>query len=180
MSEAFQPVLTARMHKPDSAAIESYVADGGYQENRQVIMPYRRPRDGSEPPAWQHDLNTVLKRVRAHIEHAFAHMKWWNILRNCRHTELGKWGWRLFARKGHRNIAVGAIARKLATQAWHLLRGNKPELLEPSKSRHTKLRTLTVLLGKALRTEMQLPPTIAECITHFDQKIANSKKLLKT
>ncbi|NED56404.1 hypothetical protein G3I24_36665 [Micromonospora aurantiaca] len=52
-------------------------------------MPYRRPRDGSEPPARQHELNTVRKRVRARIEHAFAHMKWWNHLRNCRRQRDG-------------------------------------------------------------------------------------------
>ena len=93
--------------------------------------------------------------------------------------ELGKWGWRLFARKGQRNIAVGAVARKLATQAWHLLSGNKPELLEPTKSRQTKLTKLTVMLGKALRTEMQLPPTISDCIAYFDNQILKSKKHLQ-
>jgi hypothetical protein len=65
------------------------MADGGYQGNRQVIMPYRRPRDGSELPAWQTELNIVHKRVRARVEHAFAHMKWWNILRNCRRKRNG-------------------------------------------------------------------------------------------
>lgn len=59
------------------------MADGGYQGNRQVIMPDRRPRDGSELPAKQHELNTVRKRVHARVEHVFARMKWWNILRNC-------------------------------------------------------------------------------------------------
>ncbi|MQY09242.1 hypothetical protein ACRB68_73570 [Actinomadura sp. RB68] len=38
------------------------MADGGYQGNQQVIMPYRRPRDGGELPAWQHDLNTIHKQ----------------------------------------------------------------------------------------------------------------------
>lgn len=51
------------------------MADGGHQGNRQVITPYRRPSDGSGLPAWQHELNTVHKRVHAHIEYAFAHMR---------------------------------------------------------------------------------------------------------
>ena len=69
----------------DTACRGAHVmADGGYQGNRHVIMPYRRPRDGSELPAWQHELNTVHKRVRARVEHVCAHMKWRNILRNCR------------------------------------------------------------------------------------------------
>jgi hypothetical protein len=65
------------------------MADGGYIGNRQVIMPYRRPRDGGELPAWQVELNTVHKKVRARVEHAFAHMKFWNILRNCRRKRDG-------------------------------------------------------------------------------------------
>ena len=38
------------------------------------------------------------------------------VLRMGRHTVLGKWGWKLFARKGNRNVAVTAVARKLVVQ----------------------------------------------------------------
>ncbi|MES2570179.1 MAG: hypothetical protein V4710_09015 [Verrucomicrobiota bacterium] len=38
------------------------------------------------------------------------------VLRVGRNTTLGKWGWKLFARKGARNIAVAAVARKLVVQ----------------------------------------------------------------
>jgi hypothetical protein len=38
-------------------------------------MPYWRPCDSSELPAWQHELNTVHKSVRTRIAHAFARMK---------------------------------------------------------------------------------------------------------
>lgn len=65
------------------------MADGGYIGNRQVIMPYRRPHDGGELTAWQVELNTVHKKVRARVEHAFAQMKFWNILRNCRRKREG-------------------------------------------------------------------------------------------
>lgn len=44
---------------------------------------------GSELPAWQQELNTVHKRVRARVEHALCQMRWWNILRNCRRTGDG-------------------------------------------------------------------------------------------
>ena len=68
------------------------MADGGYQGNSEVIMPYRKPRDGEPPlPQWKDDLNTVHKRVRARVEHAFAHMKSWNILRNCHRKRDGVW-----------------------------------------------------------------------------------------
>ncbi|GGV45176.1 hypothetical protein GCM10010182_82000 [Actinomadura cremea] len=64
------------------------MGDGGYQGNPQVIMPYRRPRDGGLTE-WQVELNTVHKRVRARVEHALAQMKFWNILRNCRRKRDG-------------------------------------------------------------------------------------------
>ncbi|QUH04196.1 transposase [Saccharopolyspora erythraea] len=67
------------------------MADGGYQGNREVIMPYRKPTDGSELPEWKDELNSVHKRVRACVEHALAHMKSWNILRNCRRKRDGVW-----------------------------------------------------------------------------------------
>lgn len=47
------------------------IADGGYQSNPEVVMPYRKPADGSELAAWKNDLNTVHKRVRARVEHAW-------------------------------------------------------------------------------------------------------------
>ena len=65
------------------------MADGGYQGNPEVIMPYRKPGKGVELPAWKEDLNTVHKRVRARVEHALAHLKSWNILRNCRRKRDG-------------------------------------------------------------------------------------------
>ncbi|WP_199442942.1 transposase family protein [Umezawaea beigongshangensis] len=60
------------------------MADGGYQGNPEVIMPYRTPRDGSELADWQEDLNTVHRSVRARAEHALARMKNWTILRDHR------------------------------------------------------------------------------------------------
>lgn len=99
---------------------------------------------------------------------------------NRRHGELAKWGLRLMARKGNRNVAVAAVARKLATQVWHLLRGNKPYLLEPSKSREIKLKRLSVMLGKKQREQIGLPATIALCVEYFNEKISENKNLLLT
>jgi group II intron reverse transcriptase/maturase len=39
------------------------MADGGYQGNPKVIMPYRKPRDGSPLTDWQEDLNTVHRSI---------------------------------------------------------------------------------------------------------------------
>jgi hypothetical protein len=60
------------------------LADGGYQGNKGVIMPYRKPRDGNELPDWQEELNSTHRRVRARVEHALADMKTWKILRDYR------------------------------------------------------------------------------------------------
>jgi DDE superfamily endonuclease len=59
------------------------MADGGYQGNPGVVMPCRKPRDGSELPQWKQDRNIVHKRVRARVEHFLAHMKSWNVLRTA-------------------------------------------------------------------------------------------------
>jgi hypothetical protein len=67
------------------------MADGGYQGNPELILPYRKPRYGPPLADWQEELNTVHRRVRARVEHALAHMKSWNILRNCRRKHVGVW-----------------------------------------------------------------------------------------
>jgi hypothetical protein len=53
----------------------------GYLE---VIMSYRKPRDGSELPTWKQDYNAGHRKVRAHVEHALARLKTYKILRDYR------------------------------------------------------------------------------------------------
>jgi hypothetical protein len=60
------------------------IADGGYQGNPSVVMPYRKPRDGSALADWQEELNATHRKVRARVEHALADMKTWKILRDYR------------------------------------------------------------------------------------------------
>lgn len=86
-------------------------------------------------------------------------------------TPLGKWGIKLLMRKGHRNIAVAAVARKLSAQVWHLLMGNKPDLLESSKHRQLKFKQMLGVLGKQTRAEIGLPKTLDLCVTHLEQII---------
>jgi transposase len=96
------------------------------------------------------------------------------VLRMGRATPLGQWGWKLFARKGNRNVAVAAVARKLVVQVWHLLSGNPPEALEPSKSFDLKLHKLAVTLGKPLRARLALPEKIDTCVAHFRNQLLNA------
>jgi len=60
------------------------MADGGYQGNPDVVMPFRKARDGTELPGWQEDLNATHRKVRARVEHTLARMKCWKILRDYR------------------------------------------------------------------------------------------------
>lgn len=96
-----------------------------------------------------------------------------SVLRAGSKTPLGKWGWKLFARKGHRNIAVAAIARKLTAQVWHLLMGNPPEALEADKALTLKLSRLTSCLGAELREQLQLPKKIADCVAALIKRICD-------
>ncbi|MFJ1915839.1 transposase [Streptomyces sp. NPDC088147] len=58
------------------------IADGGYQGTG-LVIPHRR-RKGGDLPAWKEAHNHSHKQVRARVEHTFARMKGWKILRDCR------------------------------------------------------------------------------------------------
>ncbi|SDJ04515.1 Helix-turn-helix of DDE superfamily endonuclease [Actinokineospora alba] len=60
------------------------MADGGYQGNPGVIMPYRKRADGQPLTDWQEALNTTHRKVRARVEHTLGRMKNWKILRDYR------------------------------------------------------------------------------------------------
>ncbi|MFD9244579.1 transposase [Streptomyces sp. NPDC059556] len=59
------------------------IADGGYRGTG-LVIPHRRDPGQSELPAWKEEHNTSHRKVRARVEHAFARMKTWKILRDCR------------------------------------------------------------------------------------------------
>lgn len=46
-------------------------------------MPHRR-RAGEDLPGWKQADNKSHKQIRARVEHVFARMKTWKILRDCR------------------------------------------------------------------------------------------------
>ncbi|MFJ9591058.1 transposase [Streptomyces acidicola] len=58
------------------------IADGGYPGTG-LVMPHRRRR-GEDLPGWKQAHNKSHKQVRARVEHVFARMKTWKILRDCR------------------------------------------------------------------------------------------------
>lgn len=95
------------------------------------------------------------------------------VLRCRDKSPLGTWGWKLFARKGNRNTAVAAIARKLTVQVWHLLMGNPPEGLEGDKTLAFKFQRLAASLGVLLRTELGLPTKPADCVAVLLARISD-------
>ncbi|MFF6960724.1 MULTISPECIES: transposase [unclassified Streptomyces] len=58
------------------------IADGGYQGTG-LAVPHRRPA-GGELCGWKHEHHRSHKQGRARVEHVFARMKTWKILRDCR------------------------------------------------------------------------------------------------
>ncbi|WP_432008877.1 transposase [Streptomyces bacillaris] len=59
------------------------VADGGYPGTG-LVIPHRRKRGQSELSDRKEEHNKSHKQVRARVEHVFARMKTWKILRDCR------------------------------------------------------------------------------------------------
>jgi len=100
------------------------------------------------------------------------------VLRTGRATALGQWGWKLFARKGCRNVAVSAVARKLLVQVWHLLHGNPPTAIDTSKSFTLKLSKLAATLGTDLRRQLGLGDSLAESIQQLRKRTLDTSTVL--
>ncbi|MCT9010644.1 transposase [Streptomyces rhizosphaerihabitans] len=66
----------------DAVGHATVIADGGYRGTG-LVIPHRRER-GQELPAWKEERNASHRKVRARVEHTFARMKTWKILRDCR------------------------------------------------------------------------------------------------
>ncbi|MGW2785342.1 transposase [Streptomyces populi] len=67
----------------DAVGKAMVIADGGYQGTG-LVIPHRREHGQAELPDWKEEHNASHRRVRARVEHAFARMKTWKILRDCR------------------------------------------------------------------------------------------------
>lgn len=64
------------------------LADGGYQGTG-LLIPHRRKVGQTGLSTWKDRDNTLHRKVRARIEHTFARMKTWKILRDCRRRGRG-------------------------------------------------------------------------------------------
>ncbi|MEU2394988.1 transposase [Streptomyces sp. NPDC007369] len=59
------------------------IADSGYQGTG-LVIPHRKAKGQAELSDWKEEHNRSHKQVRARVEHVFARMKTWKILRDCR------------------------------------------------------------------------------------------------
>jgi hypothetical protein len=59
------------------------IADGGYRGTG-LLIPHRRRPGQTELPPWKEAHNASHRLIRARVEHVFARMKTWKILRDCR------------------------------------------------------------------------------------------------
>lgn len=70
------------------------------------------------------------------------------VLNTCAETPLGKWGWHLYNRGKAKHEAACAVARKLLTYAYHILRGDPTPNREAEKFYRRKLIRFCGTLGK--------------------------------
>lgn len=59
------------------------IADGVYR-GTSLVIPHRREPGQAALPAWNEEHNASHRKARAGVEHAFARMKSWKILRDRR------------------------------------------------------------------------------------------------
>ncbi len=64
------------------------IVDGGYPGTG-LGIPHRRWHGKAELRDWKEDHNRSHRQVRARVEHVFAPMKTWKILRDCGHKRVG-------------------------------------------------------------------------------------------
>lgn len=69
------------------------------------------------------------------------------VLNTCGDTPLGRWGWHLVNAGKSKNKAACAVARKLLTYAWHVLRGDPTPSREGEKFFRRKLVRFCGVLG---------------------------------
>ncbi|MGY5058502.1 transposase family protein [Streptomyces sp. 900105755] len=71
----------------DAVGKTTVIADGGYRGTG-LVIPHRRERGQTELPARKEEHNASHRKVGARVEHAFARMEGWKILRDCRRAGI--------------------------------------------------------------------------------------------
>lgn len=66
-----------------------HLPSGGVDGDYRALIPHRRKAGQEQLGEWKEDHNASHRRARARIEHAFARMKNWKILHDCRRRSDG-------------------------------------------------------------------------------------------
>ncbi|KUN81352.1 IS5/IS1182 family transposase [Streptomyces griseoruber] len=115
----------------DAVGRTTVVADGGYRGTG-LVIPHRRERGQAELAAWKEEHNASHRKGRARVEHAFARMKTWKILRDCRlkgdgvhHAMLGIARMHSLALAGYRanGQAIRHVRDHLRDKPYDLMHG---------------------------------------------------------
>lgn len=97
-----------------------------------------------------------------------------SVLRS--HHPLAAWGKRLLARKGSKNIAVAAIARKLVVAVWYVMNGKESPVEELTPLMGQKLGKIITQLGP--EGILALAPTRKELRKQVIQSLLEGKSYL--
>lgn len=92
-------------------------------------------------------------------------------------TTISKWGMKIYLKKGNRNTAVFAVARKLLIQAWHSMKGNPQENnKETAKSLTTKISKIYIEIGKEERQRQNIEGSIKDLSQRLAEQVAASSR----
>ena len=110
-----QVVVEDAKRFPTAAKLAAY---GGFAMigNTSGESEERAKKKGGTGKALDGEGRTDLKTAYCEAGHT--------VLNKCVGMPIGKWGWRLIYRGKNRNVAACAVARKLLTYAWHIMRGD--------------------------------------------------------
>lgn len=100
------------------------------------------------------------------------------VLNSYANTKVGKWGWHLAYKGKARNEVVCAVARKLVTYAWHILRGDPTPNREGEEAYRRKLELFCKKLKLIKEVKKQGYKTIPAFIdAHVSQIYAGLPKI---
>jgi len=92
-------------------------------------------------------------------------------------TAINKWGMKIYLKKGNRNTAAFAVARKLLIQAWHSLKGHPQENnQETAKSLTIKISKIYTEIGKAERQRQNLKGSIKDLSQQLVEQVAATNR----
>jgi transposase len=131
------------------ACAKSFAAYLGLNPGRKKSGKSKDSKTGVGKGRGRHDMRSLLTQAAQ------------ALMRSRRADPLIKFGLSLLMRKGHRNIALAAVARKLAMRIWRVLSSEQPiNGLQLNDALHAKMRKLLTDMGRHARKTLGLTGTL--------------------